>query len=81
MVVLGEDPVFYGQVRHRKRDSDLKPWLDPVITCRTGHRLKVPSTAALRQALEKAADDQPIYLRVAPKPEPIKLRLEPVPRT
>ena len=80
MVVLGDEPVFYGQVRHRKRDSDLRPWLDPTIECRTGHRLKVPSTAELRRALERAPDGQPIYLRVAPAPDPIKLRLEPIPR-
>lgn len=80
MVVLGDEPAFYGQIRHRKRDSDLRPWLDPTIECRTGHRLKVPGTAQLRRMLDKAPEGQPIYLRVAPEPDPIKLRLEPIPR-
>jgi hypothetical protein len=81
MIVLGDKPVFHGLIRHRNRDSDLRPWLDPTIECRTGHRLKVPSTAELRRALEKAPAGQPIYLQVGPPPKPIPLRLEGVPRT
>ena len=80
MVVLGEEPAFYGQVRHRKRESDLRPWLDPTIPCRRGHRLKVPAGQALERLIERAPEGEPIYLPKADAPTPIKLRLEPVPR-
>lgn len=80
MVVLGDEPIFYGLVRHRKRDSNLRPWLNPVITCRNRHRVKVPSAAELRRALRKAPAGEPIYLQVGPPPKLIPLRLEPIPR-
>ena len=82
---FGGYPGFYGTVRAgvdegQGRLSEPRPWLDPTITCRRGHRLKVPLGRDLKRLLERTPAGEPIYLPKAPPKEPIALKLEPVPR-
>src|SRR5215207_3031944 len=76
---FGTYPGFYGLVRRAtptedSRSSEPRPWLDTTITCRRGHRLQVPLGPVLERLIERAPDAEPIYLRVAPEPDPIKFR-------
>jgi hypothetical protein len=79
-------PVFYGGIRRRRAEgeperlTDLRPWLDPVITCRRGHRLQVPAGQSLARAMSRTPAGALMYLKVAPPSEPIPLRLEAIAR-
>lgn len=72
---FGKYPGFYGLVRRAKptedgRPSEPRPWLDPTITCRRGHRLQVPLGPVLERLIERTPDGEPIYL---PKASPIRV--------
>lgn len=83
---FGKHPGFYGLVREgdtsgaEERVSEPRPWLSPTITCRRGHRLKVPVGEALERLIDRTPDGEPIYLPKPDPPTPIRLRLEPIPR-
>jgi hypothetical protein len=71
---------FWGQLRRprkgpQERTSDLRPWLDPVIKCRRGHRLQVPFGADVQRLLRATPRNCKVYLRTAP------VRLQPIPQT